>query len=51
VNSETPNLHFHRVTPDRWQDLETLFGPHGADGGCSQDRPIMRYFIEEARTP
>lgn len=22
------------VTPERWQDLETLFGPRGAMGGC-----------------
>lgn len=22
------------VTPERWQDLETLFGPRGACGGC-----------------
>ena len=25
---------FHPVTPDRWTDLETLFGPKGAYGGC-----------------
>lgn len=24
----------HPVTPDRWDDLETLFGPKGAGGGC-----------------
>ncbi len=24
----------HPVTPDRWADLETLFGPRGAMGGC-----------------
>ncbi len=28
------NLEFHPVTADRWRDLETLFGPEGADGGC-----------------
>jgi len=22
------------LTPDRWADFETLFGPHGACGGC-----------------
>ena len=22
------------VTPQRWDDLEKLFGPRGADGGC-----------------
>ena len=27
-------FHFHPLTPDRWQDLETLFGPRGAMGGC-----------------
>ena len=25
---------FHPLTPDRWQDLETLFGERGAYGGC-----------------
>ncbi len=25
---------FHPLTPDRWPDLETLFGPRGAVGGC-----------------
>ncbi len=29
-----PDLEFHPVTPDRWQDLETLFGKNGAYGGC-----------------
>jgi GNAT superfamily N-acetyltransferase len=24
----------HPLTPDRWGDLETLFGPRGACGGC-----------------
>ena len=24
----------HPLTADRWADLETLFGPHGAYGGC-----------------
>jgi GNAT superfamily N-acetyltransferase len=28
------DLEFHPVTPDRWSDLETLFGPRGACGGC-----------------
>jgi GNAT superfamily N-acetyltransferase len=27
-------LDFHPVTPERWQDLEKLFGPRGAIGGC-----------------
>ncbi len=25
---------FHPVTPERWKDLETLFGPRGGVGGC-----------------
>ena len=25
---------FHPLTPDRWSDLETLFGKNGAYGGC-----------------
>ena len=25
---------FHPVTPDRWKDVETLFGKRGACGGC-----------------
>jgi hypothetical protein len=25
-----PDLEFQPVTPDRWQDLETLFGKNGA---------------------
>ena len=27
-------LDFHPVTPERWVDLEKLFGPQGAIGGC-----------------
>jgi len=27
-------LEFHPLTPDRWADLEALFGPRGACGGC-----------------
>lgn len=27
-------LEFHPLTPERWQDFETLFGPKGACGGC-----------------
>ena len=30
----TTALEFHPVTPDRWHDLENLFGPRGAIGGC-----------------
>jgi GNAT superfamily N-acetyltransferase len=29
-----PNLTIHPVTPERWDDLERLFGPGGASGGC-----------------
>jgi GNAT superfamily N-acetyltransferase len=32
---DTPsNVEFHPVTPERWGDLERLFGEHGAYGGC-----------------
>src|SRR5215471_13810021 len=34
MNQANPDLEFHPVTPDRWQDLETLFGKNGAYGGC-----------------
>lgn len=27
-------LEFHPLSPKRWQDFETLFGPNGACGGC-----------------
>lgn len=27
-------LAFHALTPDRWDDLEALFGPRGATAGC-----------------
>jgi GNAT superfamily N-acetyltransferase len=27
-------MEFHPLTPDRWKDLETLFGPRGACAGC-----------------
>ncbi|GAB4457193.1 MAG: GNAT family N-acetyltransferase [Anaerolineae bacterium] len=29
-----PTLDFHPLTPERWDDLEKLFGPRGAVGGC-----------------
>jgi len=29
-----PELEFHPLTPDRWQDFATLFGERGACGGC-----------------
>ncbi|OGO26981.1 MAG: hypothetical protein A2Z16_09695 [Chloroflexi bacterium RBG_16_54_18] len=31
---QPPTLQVYPVTPDRWADLETLFGPRGACGGC-----------------
>jgi len=30
----TTDLDFHPLTPDHWPDLERLFGPNGACGGC-----------------
>jgi GNAT superfamily N-acetyltransferase len=32
--AKSPKLTFHPVTPDRWPDLEKLFGERGACGGC-----------------
>ncbi len=32
--ADGPTLSIHPATPDRWNDLERLFGPKGADGGC-----------------
>lgn len=29
-----PELEIHPLTPDRWNDLEALFGPRGGCGGC-----------------
>ncbi len=29
-----PTIDIHPLTPDRWDDLETLFGKRGACGGC-----------------
>jgi GNAT superfamily N-acetyltransferase len=31
---EGEGLEFHSLTPERWVDLEKLFGQHGAYGGC-----------------
>jgi len=31
---EPLELDCHLLTPDRWRDFETLFGPRGAAGGC-----------------
>ena len=30
----SPTITIHAATPDRWPDLERLFGPGGAYGGC-----------------
>ena len=32
--TRAPRLEFHPLTPERWPDLEALFGPRGACGGC-----------------
>jgi len=29
-----PEISYHPLTPERWADLERLFGPRGACGGC-----------------
>ena len=34
VSETLPELDFHPVSPDRWDDFETLFGPRGAMAGC-----------------
>ncbi len=33
-NLQSEGLEFHLLTPERWVDLEKLFGQHGASGGC-----------------
>lgn len=32
--SSQPTLEFYPLTPERWEDLEILFGEQGACGGC-----------------
>ncbi|MEE9190222.1 MAG: GNAT family N-acetyltransferase [Candidatus Neomarinimicrobiota bacterium] len=32
--SSLSQMEYHPLTPDRWADLESLFGKHGAYGGC-----------------
>lgn len=32
--TELQNITFYPATPERWQDLEKLFGKNGAYGGC-----------------
>jgi GNAT superfamily N-acetyltransferase len=34
VTGKIAELSFHPLTPDRWSDLEALFGSRGACGGC-----------------
>src|SRR5688500_10603324 len=34
VETATPRLEFKPVTPERWPDVEQLFGPRGACAGC-----------------
>jgi GNAT superfamily N-acetyltransferase len=33
-SSRKAAFEFHPLSPDRWADLEALFGPRGACGGC-----------------
>ena len=42
MNVETADLQFHPLTPDRWRDFQTLFGPSGAYGGCWCMWPRLR---------
>src|SRR4051812_7931684 len=35
-------LAFHPATPERWADVEMLFGPRGACGGCWCMWPFLR---------
>jgi GNAT superfamily N-acetyltransferase len=34
ASEATPEVECHPLTAHRWQDLEELFGPRGATGGC-----------------
>lgn len=34
MDAAAKEITYHPLTPDRWPDLETLFGPRGACGGC-----------------
>src|SRR5262245_12575909 len=40
--AKSSKLEFHPLTPDRWQDFETLFGERGACGGCWCMWPRLR---------
>jgi GNAT superfamily N-acetyltransferase len=33
-SSSSKSMEFHPLIPERWNDLEKLFGKHGAAGGC-----------------
>lgn len=35
-------IEFHPATPERWADVESLFGPRGACGGCWCQWPRLR---------
>jgi len=34
IDTSSQEISFHLLTADRWEDLEKLFGPRGATGGC-----------------
>lgn len=34
MEQDMASFEIHPLTPDRWNDLEALFGPRGAYGGC-----------------
>lgn len=34
MTDEYPHFDIRPLTPERWPDLELLFGPRGACGGC-----------------
>ncbi len=34
VSHSLESLEIHPVTPERWADMQQLFGAHGATGGC-----------------
>ena len=42
MTSETADFQLRPLTPDRWRDFETLFGPSGAYGGCWCMWPRLR---------
>src|SRR3990172_1965762 len=47
------DLAFHAATPERWADVEKLFGQHGACGGCwcMWFRQTRSQFAKEAGEP